>query len=155
MLVVRLVARWLVATEAFPKVALDDEAAPHEELERAVNRRSPDAQPPRAELLRNLLGRQVAAGLSEYVGNRKPLCSDRQVVFAKVGAERLGHGSAARPGPRASRSASPVMCSGGSTSPARRCTPRTTAPTASSGASASATTDTSQRPRSGPLSTWR
>src|SRR5690606_37472193 len=84
MFVVRNVARRLEATEAFAEVALHDEAALKQRVDRAVDRRRAHLAPPRRHFLRDLLGGQMPLGAEHHVGDCEPLRRHRQVVLAEI-----------------------------------------------------------------------
>jgi hypothetical protein len=153
-LVVRLVARGLVAAEALAEVARDHEPAAHQHLERAVDGGRADRRAAHRELALDVLRREVPLGAEHDLGDGHALRGHGEVVIAQVLAEPLDYRAAivhGAPGPPArAASASGPRRSGSPPSPARSCTPRTTASTVTSGASASSTRSNSQRPRSAP-----
>ena len=120
-LVVRHPARRLEALESLSEIALDDEPAAEEHLERPVDRRRPDVGAPRAELQHDVFGGQVTVRSEHDLGDRQPLRGDREIVLAQIRAKLLdyvvsGHGGP----PSAARSDSVVSRSGSPSSPARR-----------------------------------
>src|SRR5690606_35883902 len=146
----------LVAPEALPEVALHNEPAAHQDFEGAIHGGRRDHDPEDGELALDVVGRQVSLAAEYDARDGLALGGDGEVAIAQIGAKGLHYIAAAHGrSDRTTRRASGVMSSGSPSSPARRCTPRTTSLTAGSGASASAVMSTSHRPRSGPLRVHR
>ena len=88
-LVVRLVAGRLEPPEALAEVALDDQARPHHDVERPVDRRGADRRASRPQLLLDVVGGDVALAAQHDLGDRLPLRGDGQIVIAKIGEKSL------------------------------------------------------------------
>src|SRR5688572_9817959 len=81
-LVLRRAARGLVAAEPLAEVALDDQAAPHEDLHRAVDRRRPGGRAALGERAHDVVDREVAVGVEDDLGDRR---SEERRVGKEVG----------------------------------------------------------------------
>lgn len=91
-LVVRHVARGLEPAEPFAEVALHQEPAFHQGVDRAVHGRRPDLPAARTDFLRDFLRREVPLGREQHLGNRQALRGHRKIVLAQVGNEALDYG---------------------------------------------------------------
>jgi hypothetical protein len=92
MLVMRYVARRLKPTEPFAKVALHEEPALEQGVDRSIHRRRADGPPTRTHFTRDFFGGEMMFRVEQYLGDREPLRRDGQVVLAKVRREALDYG---------------------------------------------------------------
>lgn len=99
MIVLGLVAGGLEAQESLAEVALDDEPALDQDVERAIDGGGSHPGASRAESVRDLLGGEVVVGREQEFRDRQALRSDGKISLAQPRREALheglvGHGLA-------------------------------------------------------------